>query len=82
VQSDELQINGREEDDSGFDPIMVFQRLGAGGKVGFRTGDQFGAARVSLRSRMPSSPHRSILVVVASSMSRVERWSTAAPRER
>ena len=48
VQSDELQINGRKEDNPGFDPIMVFQRLGAGGaggNVGFRTGDQFGAGQ-------------------------------------
>jgi hypothetical protein len=48
VQSDELQINGRREDNSRFDPIMVFQRLGAGGaggNVGFRTGDQFGGGR-------------------------------------
>jgi hypothetical protein len=40
VQSDELQINGRKEDDSGFETIMVFQRRGAGGNVGFRTGSQ------------------------------------------
>src|SRR3954452_4476084 len=48
VQSDELQINGRKEDNSGFESIMVFQRLGAGGaggNVGFRTGDQFGGGR-------------------------------------
>jgi hypothetical protein len=45
VQSDELQINGRKEDDSGFETIMVFQRRGAGGNVGFRTGSQFGAGQ-------------------------------------
>lgn len=45
VQSDELQINGRKEDDSGFETIMVFQRPGAGGNVGFRTGSQFGAGQ-------------------------------------
>jgi hypothetical protein len=45
VQSDELQINGRKEDDSGFETIMVFQRQGAGGNVGFLTGSQFGAGR-------------------------------------
>jgi hypothetical protein len=85
VQSDELQINGRKEDNSGFESIMVFQRLGAGGaggNVGFRTGDQFGGAGVSSRSRMPSPPHRSILVAAVSSMSRVGRSSTAAPRAR
>ena len=45
VQADELQINGRKDDDSGFETIMVFQRPGAGGNVGFRTGSQFGAGR-------------------------------------
>ena len=45
VQADELQINGRKEDDSGFESIMVFQRLGAGGNIGFRTGSQFGAGK-------------------------------------
>jgi hypothetical protein len=45
VQSDEFQINGRKEDDSGFETIMVFQRRGAGGNVGFRTGSQFGAGQ-------------------------------------
>jgi len=45
VQSDELQINGRKEDNSGFETIMVFQRPGAGGNIGFRTGSQFGAGK-------------------------------------
>jgi hypothetical protein len=45
VQSDELQINGRKEDDSGFETIMVFQRPGAGGNIGFLTGSQFGAGQ-------------------------------------
>src|SRR5919202_4277716 len=38
VQSDELQINGRKDDDSGFETIMVFQRRGGGGDVRFPTG--------------------------------------------
>jgi hypothetical protein len=45
VQADELQINGRKADDSGFETIMLFQRPGAGGNVGFRTGSQFGAGQ-------------------------------------
>ena len=45
VQSDELQINGRKEDNSGFESIMVFQRPGAGGNIGFRAGSQFGAGQ-------------------------------------
>jgi hypothetical protein len=42
VQSDKLQINGRNANDHGFEPIVVFQRLAAGGNVGFRTASQFG----------------------------------------
>lgn len=42
VQSDKLQINGRQNDDKGFETIVVFQRLGAGGNIGFRTTSQFG----------------------------------------
>jgi hypothetical protein len=43
VQSDKLQINGRNADDTGFETIIVVQRLAAGGNVGFRTTSQFGA---------------------------------------
>jgi len=42
VQSDKLQINGRQNDDKGFETIFVFQRLGSGGNIGFRTTSQFG----------------------------------------
>jgi hypothetical protein len=42
VQSDKLQINGRQNDDKGFETIIVFQRLGAGGNIGFRTTSEFG----------------------------------------
>ena len=45
VQSDKLQINGRNANDNGFETIVVFQRLAAGGNVGFRTTSQFGAGR-------------------------------------
>ena len=45
VNSDELQINGRHETEDRFESIMVFQRLGAGGNIGFRTGAQFGAGQ-------------------------------------
>lgn len=41
VQSDKLQINGRNASDTGFETIVVFQRLGAGGNIGFRTTSQF-----------------------------------------
>lgn len=42
VQSDKLQINGRNVNDTSFETIVVFQRLGAGGNIGFRTTSQFG----------------------------------------
>ena len=45
VQSDKLQINGRNSTDTGFATIAVFQRLASGGNVGFRTTSQFGAGQ-------------------------------------
>ncbi len=42
VQSDKLQLNGRNANDSGFETMVVFQRLAAGGNVGIRTASQFG----------------------------------------
>jgi hypothetical protein len=42
VQSDKLQINGRNANDTSFETMFVFQRLGAGGNIGFRTTSQFG----------------------------------------
>jgi len=45
VQSDKLQINGRNANDNGFETIVVFQRLAAGGNVGIRTTSQFGGGR-------------------------------------
>jgi hypothetical protein len=43
VQSDKLQINGRNADDTAFETLVVFQRRAAGGNVGIRTASQFGA---------------------------------------
>jgi len=45
VQSDKLQINGRNASDTGFETVVVFQRLAAGGNIGFRTTSQFGAGQ-------------------------------------
>jgi hypothetical protein len=45
VQSDKLQINGRNANDTGFETIAVFQRRAAGGNIGFGVTSQFGAAR-------------------------------------
>jgi hypothetical protein len=45
VQSDKLQINGRNSTDTGFETVAVFQRLAAGGNFGLRTASQFGAGR-------------------------------------
>ena len=45
VQSDKLQINGRNASDDSFETIVVFQRLAAGGNIGIRTKSQFGGGR-------------------------------------
>ena len=45
VQSDKLQINGRNADDTEFETLMVFQRKAAGGNIGFLTTSQFGAGQ-------------------------------------
>lgn len=45
VQSDKLQINGRNANDKGFEPIAVFQREAAGGNIGLRTKSQFGGGK-------------------------------------
>jgi hypothetical protein len=45
VQSDKLQINGRNTSDSAFETVVVFQRLAAGGNIGIRTSNQFGDGR-------------------------------------
>jgi len=42
IQSDKLQFNGRNATDTGFETIVVFQRLAAGGNIGLRTTSQFG----------------------------------------
>lgn len=36
VQADRLQINGRNASNTAFETIVVFQRLGVGGNIGFR----------------------------------------------
>jgi hypothetical protein len=52
VQSDNLQVNGRNVDDNVFEAIITFQRLAAGGNVGVRTKDQFGGGKeIKRRSR-------------------------------
>jgi hypothetical protein len=45
VQSDKLQINGRNANDTAFETLVVFQRKAAGGNVGIRTTSQFGAGQ-------------------------------------
>jgi hypothetical protein len=45
VQSDKLQINGRNTNDNAFETIVVFQRLAAGGNIGIRTTSQFGGGQ-------------------------------------
>jgi hypothetical protein len=45
VQSDKLQINGRNTNDNAFETIVVFQRLAASGNIGIRTTSQFGGGQ-------------------------------------
>jgi hypothetical protein len=45
VQSDKLQFNGRNASDTGFETVVVFQRVAAGGNIGFRTASQFGGGK-------------------------------------
>ena len=45
VQSDKLQINGRNASDNAFETIVVFQRPAAGGNIGVRTSSQFGGGQ-------------------------------------
>jgi hypothetical protein len=45
VQSDKLQINGRNANDDDFDTVVAIQRLAAGGNLGFRTTSQFGGGQ-------------------------------------
>jgi len=45
VQSDKLQINGRNADDTAFETLVVLQRRAAGGNIGIRTTSQFGGGQ-------------------------------------
>ncbi len=45
VQSDKLQINGRNATDTAFETLVVFQRRAAGGNIGIRTTSQFGGGQ-------------------------------------
>ena len=45
VQSDKLQINGRNASDTSFETLAVFQRQAAGGNIGIRTTSQFGGGQ-------------------------------------
>ncbi len=45
VQSDKLQVNGRNANNTGFETIVVFQREAANGNIGLRTRSQFGGGK-------------------------------------
>ena len=45
VQSDKLQVNGRNAGNSAFETIVVFERVATGGNVGIRTTSQFGSGK-------------------------------------
>ena len=59
VQADRLQINGRKADNTGFETIVVFQRLAAGGNIGFRAtrnrdfGEEQGVIAIANASVVP-----------------------------
>jgi hypothetical protein len=79
VQSDKLQINGRNASDSEFETVVVFQRLAAGGISASAQRASLAQAGALSRSPMLPSPRRSIPLTVAFCMSRTERSSIAAP---
>ena len=45
VQSDKLQINGRNASDTAFETLVAFQRKAAGGNIGIGTTSQFGGGQ-------------------------------------
>src|SRR4029453_14382590 len=45
VQSDKLQINGRNANDTGFETLVVFEGPARGGNIGIRTASQFGGGQ-------------------------------------
>jgi hypothetical protein len=45
VQSDQLQINGRNAANKRFETLVVFHRPASGGNIGIRTKDQFGSGQ-------------------------------------
>jgi hypothetical protein len=53
VQSDKFQINGRNATNSGFETILVVQRLEAGGNIGLRQAANLGRREASSRSLTP-----------------------------
>jgi hypothetical protein len=65
VQSDKLQINGRNANDSGFETVVVVQRLAAGGNLGFGQRASLAEAEVSSQSLMLPPPRLSIPLGVA-----------------
>jgi hypothetical protein len=82
VQSDKLQINGRNASDSEFETVVVFQRLAAGGISASAQRASLAQAGALSRSPMLLSPRRSIPLTVAFCISRTERSSIAAPAAR
>ena len=74
VQSDKLQINGRNADDTAFETLVVFQRRAAGGNIGIRTAS-LEQDTGSSRLLMLRSLRRGIRPAVGLYMSRMGRSS-------
>ena len=82
VQSDKLQINGRNASDKGFETIVVFQRRAAGGNIGFGTASQFGAGQGVIAIANARSFRRRIPLGVGYCMSRTGRSNIEDRKER
>ena len=84
VQSDKLQINGRNADDNKFEPIVVFQRLAAGGNIESIQYSQPVWRRKGRNSdcQCTNLPQRSIPLAAGFCMLRTGRSSIEARMER
>ena len=83
VQSDKLQINGRNAANDDFDTIVVFQRPAAGGNIGIgfkeaKDFKEFGGGQGVIAIANASAPRRRISLALGFCMSRTGRSSIEA----
>jgi hypothetical protein len=82
VQSDKFQINGRNADNNSFETIAVFQRLAAGGNIGFLTSSQFGNGKgVIATANATVAPSVTVALAVAFCMFRTAHSNIKAQVE-